>query len=104
MKKPEFPKPRMIREGFLPERDPMDNYRIKKVTTRYQTVRYHPQKKFLGFWVDLDYHPLTYFSRYYTSSWYETYESANEEILDYIKFLNRPKEKVEYLEPKMEQQ
>lgn len=93
----------MIRENLLPERDPMDNYRIKKVTTRYQTVRYHPQKKFLGFWVDLDYHPLDYFSRY-TSSWYETYESANKEILDYIEFLNRPKEKVEYLEPKMEQQ
>ena len=102
MKKPEFPKPRLISEDFLPEPNPMDNYRIKKVTTRYGTVRYHPQKKFLGFWVDLDYHPLTYFSRYYTSSWYETYDSANKEILDYIEFLNRPKEKVEYLEPKME--
>lgn len=99
MKKPEFPKPRLIREDFLPEPNPMDNYRIKKVTTRYGTVRYHPQKKFLGFWVD-----LCTFSRYYTSSWYETYEAANEEILEHIKFLNRPKEKVEYLEPKMEQQ
>lgn len=104
MKKPKFPKPRLIREDFLPEKDPTKNYRIKKVITRYETVRYHPQKKFLGFWVDLDYHPIFTFSRYYTSSWYETYEAANEEILEHIKFLNRPKEKVEYLEPKMEQQ
>ena len=28
--KPEFPKARLIREDFLPERDSMDIYRIKK--------------------------------------------------------------------------
>jgi hypothetical protein len=32
MKKPEFPKPRLISEGFLPEQDPLMNYLIKKVT------------------------------------------------------------------------
>lgn len=32
MNKPEFPKARLIREDFLPEQDPLKNYRIKKVT------------------------------------------------------------------------
>ena len=45
MEKPTFPKPRIIREDFLPE--PMKNYRIKKVTENGETV-YHPQKGFCG--------------------------------------------------------
>jgi hypothetical protein len=54
MKKPEFPKPRLIREDFLPKQDPLMNYRIKKVTKPNGKVWYYPQKKFLWFWVDLD--------------------------------------------------
>jgi hypothetical protein len=53
MKKPEFPKPRIIREDFLPEQDPLMNYRIKKVTKPDGEVWYYPQKKFLWFWIDI---------------------------------------------------
>ena len=54
MKKPEPPKPRLIREDVLPEQDPMENYRIKKVTKGDGKVSYYPQKKFLWFWMNLD--------------------------------------------------
>lgn len=54
MKKPEFPKPRIIREDFLPEQDPLMNYRIKKVTKPDGKEWYYPQKKFLWFWMTLD--------------------------------------------------
>lgn len=54
MKKPEPPKPRLIREDFLPEQDPMRNYRIKKVMKPDGKVWYYPQKKFLWFWMNLD--------------------------------------------------
>jgi hypothetical protein len=47
MKKPEFPKPRLIREDFLPE--PMNKYRIKKGTYG-DVIRYYPQEKFLFWW------------------------------------------------------
>ena len=50
MKKPEFPKPLLIREDFLPE--PMNKYRIKKVTDDEGT-RYFPQKKVLWWWNNL---------------------------------------------------
>jgi len=53
MKKPEFPKPRLIREDFLPEQDPLKNYRVKKVTQSNGKVRYYPQKKFLWFWIGI---------------------------------------------------
>jgi hypothetical protein len=53
MKKPEFPKSRLIREDFLPEQDPMRNYRIKKVIKPDGKVWYYPQKKFLWFWINL---------------------------------------------------
>jgi len=53
MKKPEFPKPRIIREDFLPN-EPMKKYRIKKVTEDGQTV-YYPQKRILWWWVDMFY-------------------------------------------------
>lgn len=49
MKKPEFSKPRIIREDFLPEKDPMKKFRIKKVTDQHST-RYYPQEKFFGLW------------------------------------------------------
>ena len=53
MKKPEFPKPRLIREDFLPEQDPLMNYRIKKITQSNGEVWYYPEKKFLWFWTDI---------------------------------------------------
>jgi hypothetical protein len=54
MNYPEFPKPRLIREDFLPERDSMNNYRIKKITKGDGSVCYSPQKKVLWFfWVDI---------------------------------------------------
>ena len=53
MKKPEFPKPRLIREDFLPKQDPLMKYRIKKVTKPDGKVWYCPQKKFLWFWIDI---------------------------------------------------
>ena len=52
-KKPEFPKPRIIREGFIPERNIMKGYRIKKVTKGHIT-RFIPQSQFLWiFWLDM---------------------------------------------------
>jgi hypothetical protein len=54
MKKPEFPKSRIIREDFLPKQDPMSNYRIKKVTKPDGKEWYYSQKKFLWFWMTLD--------------------------------------------------
>lgn len=50
MKKPEPPKSRLIREDVLPEPDPIENYRIKKVTQGDGKVWYYPQKKILWFW------------------------------------------------------
>lgn len=85
MKKPQFPKPRIIREDFLPEQDPMENYRIKKVTKPDGKVRYHPQKKIFGFlWWN-----LVDFEGYSSENW------AQERVFDdYNKTL---KDKVEYL-------
>lgn len=54
MKKPEPHGPRLIREDFLPEEDPLMNYRIKKITKGNGKVSYYPQKKFLWFWMTLD--------------------------------------------------
>lgn len=51
MKKPEFPKPRLIREDFLPD-EPMNKYRIKKVI-EYNTPWYYPQVKVLWWWHNL---------------------------------------------------
>ena len=83
--KPEFPKARLIREDFLPERDSMDNYRVKKITKGDGTVWYQPQKKFLWFWKDLgQYGALS--GKY----------SANDIILE--DFQKSQKDKVEYLE------
>jgi hypothetical protein len=86
MKKPEFPKPRLIREDFLPEQDPLMNYRIKKITKPDGKVRYCPQKKFLWFWMNFDDG-----GGYGSESW------AQQVIFeDYNKTL---KDKVEYLAP-----
>ena len=54
MKKPEPHGPRLIREDFLPEEDPLMNYRIKKITKGNGKVSYYPQKKIFGFlWWDI---------------------------------------------------
>jgi hypothetical protein len=87
MKKPEFPKPRLIREDFLPEQDPLMNYRIKKITKPDGEVRYCPQKKIFG----LLWWEICGFEGYSTES------RAQRKIFDdYNKTL---KDKVEFLKP-----
>lgn len=56
--KPEFPKPRLIREDFLPKL--MKNYRIKKVTKDRQTL-YYIQQKFLWWWMNVNIRGFDYF-------------------------------------------
>lgn len=87
MKKPEPPKPRLIREDVLPEQDPMENYRIKKITKGDGKIWYYPQKKIFGLlWWD-----ICGFEGYGCESW------AQAEIFkDYNKTI---KDKVEYLAP-----
>ena len=87
MKKPEPPKPQLIRENVLPEQDLLMNYRIKKVTKGDGTIRYYPQKKIFGLlWWD-----ICGFEGYGCESW------AQAEIFkDYNKTI---KDKVEYLAP-----
>ena len=89
MKKPEFPKPRLIREDFLPEQDPMENkYRIKKITKGGGKVLYYPQKKFLWFWWSIG---------VWVTLEYDNERWAQERVFeDYHKTL---KNKVEYLAP-----
>jgi hypothetical protein len=48
MNKPDFPKPRLIQEGFLPR----ENYRIKKVN-RSGDITYFPQEKVFFWWFNL---------------------------------------------------
>lgn len=89
MNKPEFPKARLIREDFLPEQDPLQNYRIKKVTKRNGEIWYYPQKKFLWFWVNM----VNSIESYGTKGW------ANAVIR--TDFQDKQKDKVEYLEPNL---
>jgi hypothetical protein len=85
--KPEFPKPQLIREDFLPERDSMNNYRIKKITKGDGSVWYSPQKKVLWFfWVDIS-KCGSFSSKYW----------ANDSIIE--DFQKSQKDKVEYLQP-----
>lgn len=84
--KPAFPKPRIIREDFLPEQDPLMNYRIKKVTKFNGKSWYYPQKKFLWFWMNLD-----DFGGYGSESW------ANQIVFEH--YNDSQKDKVEYLTP-----
>jgi hypothetical protein len=90
MNKPEFPKAQLIREDFLPEQDPLENYRIKKVTKGDGTVWYCPQKKVLWFWWNMvDAYPKPYGSE----CW------ANAVIRE--DFKDSQKDKVEYIEPNL---
>lgn len=80
-------------------------YRIKKVTRTDDTIRYYPQKRLFGFWVALNFDfPFDLFSYYHEDEWWETYVSANNQILEHIKWkknINSNKIKnVEYLDCK----
>lgn len=95
LEKPTFPKPRTIREDFLP--DPMKNYRIKKVT-EHGTPKYYPQEKILWWWED-----IFRFSRYNFGGSFPTLEEAKQALhkkvyeekrLEYIYNLGK---KVEYI-------
>ena len=86
MKKPEFPKPRIIREDFMPERNTMENYRVKRVTKGNGKIEYYGQKKVLGFWW-MNLH------RY----GYEKKEWANDAIIEDIQVWTD--DIIEYLEP-----
>jgi hypothetical protein len=87
MNKPEFPKPQLIREDFLPEQDPMNNYRIKKITKGDGKVWYYPQKKVLWFfWVE-----ISNVGSFSNKDW------ANHIIIE--DFQKSQKDKVEYLRP-----
>jgi hypothetical protein len=84
MKKPEFPKPRLISEGFLPEQDPLMNYLIKKVTKPDGKVSYYPQKKFLWFWNDMG-----DVGGYGIESWaqqviFEDYQKSQKDKVEYL--------------------
>jgi hypothetical protein len=52
MNKPEFPKPRLIREDFMPEKEFTTDYRIKKII-KGNEVEFLPQRKFLWFWINI---------------------------------------------------
>lgn len=86
MNKPEFPKAQLIREDFLPEQDPLKNYRIKKVTKINGEIWYYPQKKVLWFWMNM----VNINEPYGCENW------ANAVIRSDFK-----KDKVEYLKPNL---
>jgi hypothetical protein len=54
MNKPEFPKPRLIREDFMPEKEFTTDYRIKKIT-KGDKVEFRPQRKYLWWWINFSY-------------------------------------------------
>ena len=93
MKKPTFPKPRIIREDFLPN-EPMKNYRIKKVTENGETF-YYPQRKILWWWED-----IFGLSRYNFLGHFPTLEEAKQALHKVIcieKNYLEEKRKVEYI-------
>lgn len=95
MERPKFPTPRLIREDFLPEPDPMKNYRIKKTVNGWGREQYSPEYKRFGlFWVNL--HRIRYGQLYA----YSTYDEAADILRCHFK--NKTKPKVEYLEVRLE--
>ena len=76
MEKPTFPKPRTIREDFLPE--PMKNYRIKKETYG-DTTKYYPQEKFLYCWYNIFAYEV------YFDGGYDTLEEAKKRLCEYCR-------------------
>ena len=96
--KPEFPKPRLIREDFLPE--PIKKYRIKKETSYYkgeEFVRYFPEKKVFGIWVDIRRNWSNLLDSYFRIEGYSSLTGANDSIWEH--YNSKTKHKVEYLEP-----
>ena len=86
MDKPEFPKPTLIREDFLPEL--MKNYRIKKVNHNVLGSIYYVEKRiFLFFWKNI------YPKNSPFIGFYGTYEAALQDIKDRVKKENT----VEYI-------
>ena len=85
--KPEFPKPRIIREDFLPN-EPMKNYRIKKVIEQ-GTSKYYPQKRILWWWED-----ICGLGRYYWEKDFSTLEEAKQAL---HKKVYEEKREVEYI-------
>jgi hypothetical protein len=80
MDKPEFPKPTLIREDFLPE--PMKNYRIKKVTQfdieGTEWITYSPQVKVLWWWTKVFDDSTGYYG-------FSTLEDAQKYLCNYLK-------------------
>ena len=80
MDKPEFPKPTLIREDFLPEL--MKNYRIKKVTffdiegNAYS--KYYPQVKVFWWWNNI-------FDEASGCDWHSSLEQAQKYLCNYLK-------------------
>lgn len=77
MNKPTFPKPRLIREDFLPN-EPMKKYRIKKETYN-DTTKYYPQEKFLWWWYN-----VFAFDVYFDGG-YDTLEEAQKNLCIYCR-------------------
>ena len=84
--KPEPPKPRLIREDFLPEDNILKNYRVLKTQDKEGRDIYYPQYRFLGlFWLCIDAHRKLY--------------SFNDAIYHIkLDLIAKRKPKVEYLE------
>jgi hypothetical protein len=59
MNKPEFPKPTLIREDFMPEKDITTEYRIKKIT-KGDMIYFRAQRKFLWLWINFSYEYFCY--------------------------------------------
>jgi hypothetical protein len=75
--KPEFPKPRLIREDFLPDK-PMNKYRIRKETYG-NTTKYYPQQKRLFWWFN-----IFAFDVYFDGG-YDTLENAQKNLCIYCR-------------------
>jgi hypothetical protein len=102
MNKPEFPQPQLIRDDFMPEQDPMKNYRIKKETFYYngeEFVRYFAQKKVFGIWVDIRRNWSNLLDSYFHIEYCGSFAAANNTIWEHHNSKIKVKNKVEYLEP-----
>jgi hypothetical protein len=76
LEKPSFPKPRTIREDFLPE--PMKKYRIKKETYG-DTTKYYPQERWFFWWFNI------FSCDVYFDGGYSTLEEAQKRLCGYVK-------------------
>lgn len=89
IKKPMFPKPRLIREGFLPEKtieEKASNYRIKKLYENSQ-FPYVIERKGLFGWREV--HVMDGYK------YFESLQAASMALFEYLE----PVKKAEYYEP-----